>query len=207
MGGTTKRIHTSEQKRKRHQYLIQDNIPENGDPQEGGVQSRVTITETSVRVTMPVASPGMDDCIANDVHTHVSKLLRQHDPRQFKWSLTLSPPNSRVDIYIDRELASKLPVLAPLLHTTDSPPAKAAKKNPTRAGKRNTSAHDAELQDANSLHSFPFNPPASACGLACLLLLLERTAAPAPLFLSRPWGQELTSETAWVRSTRLENFL
>lgn len=52
---------------------------------------------------------------------------------------------------------------------------------------------------AASHAKMPFMPPASACGLACMLMLLEG-AEPQKVFCSSPLGPNLALQTLWVRS-------
>lgn len=157
----------------------------------------VTITLSNVRVTMPLATPSAEDCVSKELHAHFAKVLLKHEPKHFKWTLVLAAPNSRVDIDIDRELAAKLPVLAPLLQSPDSPPCSPQCKV---ARVSSEGASDTDTKDTQHTKiTVPFDAPASPCGLACLLLLLDNTAGCSNLFLSQPWGQSLASETAWVR--------
>ena len=44
----------------------------------------------------------------------------------------------------------------------------------------------------------PFDAPASACGLACLLLLLEGTASSKQLFLAGEFGPSFAVQTLVV---------
>ena len=56
----------------------------------------------------------------------------------------------------------------------------------------------AEINASQTEVRMPFEA-ASACGLACLLLMLEGSTTAVDLFLIHRWGQVLMAQTAWVR--------
>lgn len=160
-------------------------------------KGEVAVKESSVVVTMPVATASVADDVCMQQHSHVAKLLLKHKPQHFKCRLTLIDANSSVDIEIDKDFAASLPLLEHLLGKSDSAPRNASKKR----SKATKSTVKGSQHGTSHAVNVPFEPPASACGLVCLLLLLEGTASPASLFLTRPWGQDFISHTAWVRFT------
>lgn len=52
-------------------------------------ESELIITDTYVKVTMPVVSAGMDSCSAMELHTFLDQLLLKYECEQFKWMLSL----------------------------------------------------------------------------------------------------------------------
>jgi hypothetical protein len=180
---------------KRRRELVQvDATPENSTD-----TGYVTFSDTHVRVSLPVATPGLEECVSKEMHAQLAKILLEYKPKRFKMCLELTE-DSRCDFTIDREVAAKLPLLAPLLEAPALPPRKAAKRNGS------ASIHDLDfnVEASQGAMKVPFNAPASGCGLACLLLLLVGAADDWDLFLPRPWGQLFGTQTVWVRPDVLD---
>ena len=137
----------------------------------------------------------------------------------FKWQLTFTPPKSHVVIDIDKEFVENIPYLAHLqplhapstLQTTaqvcrdgsshgDTAPVH-VKSEPGTQEAGEMHAHHACGAAAGAGHAgeaVSFDPPGSACGLACVLLLMEGVAAPRDLFDSGMHAPSLACEAVWV---------
>jgi hypothetical protein len=153
-------------------------------------------------ILMPLMQPGSCGSTELEDITFCIPLLGKLNTG-FGFSLTTSQTGPKCQFWIQKEQLQKLPLLLDFVNmpSNDALPGATTQQDalkglPTKRQRRSTGM----FTQAN-VDSVSFNPPASASGLACLLLLLEDVGSPLQLFGASICGPRLAVQCLKVRST------
>jgi hypothetical protein len=156
------------------------------------------------KVTMSLLQTGQGKSRSPQDNAHCYELLAQ-SKANFRFALTAGMSEPECIFHIGKAHVEKLPLFLELVEvareaeTDASKQPQAVSSAQAQACKKQRVAADA---DASAI-TVPFKPPlpASASGLACLLLLLDEANSPLQLFSSPLCGPRLAIQCLSVRST------
>lgn len=164
-----------------------------------------------VQVRMPLVATGEDRAQALEQNAACHQLLLKNSAKRFTWAPDLRLNDSSVVVQIERSLVQQLPLLQSLQNETVDTPlvqcevafqGQKGSQKKTKKTKKRTAAQmlAAQASEANdTIHSVPFKPNASICGIACVLMLLEGVTTPQQLFTCS-CGPGLAVQTLWAAS-------
>lgn len=143
-------------------------------------ESFIEVDDSSIIATMPMVLHGCtaDPTEQRCLHLHCAHLLAKHPSSRFSYSTTICADQSLVCIRMSHELAEQIPLLCTMIDAASS-----EKTGPEKATVK-----------------MPFQPPVAACGLVCMLMLLDAEVGVQEMFSSDCYGPSLAIQTLWVCS-------
>jgi hypothetical protein len=152
------------------------------------------------KLVMPVLQTGPSRSRDLQDSNHCFQLLGDLNV-QFLYSITAGTAEPHHTFMLSKDHVQSIPVLLNLLECRKEPSIDASKQlqSGDAASERRTLKR--QRVSVTSIFTVPFDPPqpASAPGLACLLLLLEEEASPLQLFGASPCGPRLAMQCLSVR--------
>jgi hypothetical protein len=160
--------------------------------------------DSGARIVMPLLQPGSSGSTDLEDIAYCFQLLGKLNT-DIDLSLTTGTAGSKCEFQIQQKHLEKLPLLLDLMdmHHKDDSYGASKQSGASRGPPRKRQCKSTPILATDNVRTLPFHPPqpASAAGLACLLLLQENTAPPLQIFGSSSCGPRLAVQCLSVRST------